>query len=257
MKTLEKEAKNLYDFPVRLSEIKTGDIVIPNKLAVIREDTNKPIGVVSDKYSLIKHSEAIEIFRDALKNNKYEENIELIREGAQLFGTYKLTDMQIEVAKNDNVAMQIILKNSYDGSKSFQLILGAFRVACSNGMVIGREFFSFSQKHISVSNSLLNVKNNVSELISRFQDNLPIMQEMHSKKLSTSSDDLYSNKNISMPKYLLKEARENFESNETQTVWNYYNSLTYAITHKMKKEKPNARFYYLEKAWEKALTLTK
>lgn len=41
--------KTKYDFPVRLAAINSDSILIPNKLAVIREDTNEPIGIVSDK----------------------------------------------------------------------------------------------------------------------------------------------------------------------------------------------------------------
>jgi hypothetical protein len=248
--------KNAYDFPVKLSEIKTDNILIPKKLAVIREDTNEPIGIVSDKYSLIKHSEAIDMFRSALGKNKYEEKIELMKNGAQLFSTYKLFDTEVEVSKRDLVAMQIIIKNSYDGSKSLQFILGAFRLVCSNGMVIGKEFFSFSQKHISAGDLIQkDIKNTVVKMVEQFKGNLPMMQAMDKQKIVGDTTKLFDSKKIEIPNYLTKIASEKFNADGPANVWGYYNSLTYAITHELRKDSPNSRLCYLQKSWQLATAL--
>lgn len=255
--TTTMKTKKSYDFPVSLAEVKTNNIIIPNKLAVIREDTQQPIGLVSNQYSLVKHSDAIDCFRDALKGNEYEEKIELTKNGAQLFGLYTLNSVQIQVDKNDLVALQLIIKNSYDGTKSLQLVLGAFRLVCSNGMIIGKELFNFSQKHFS-SNlpEISNLKDNVSKMVNTFKDTLPLMQKMNKTSLKIN-EDLFNNKKVGIPQYLLKEAKEEYKNKDMNTIWGYYNSLTYAISHKMKKETPNTQFYYLERAWEKSLTLIK
>ena len=44
-----------YDFPVELQSITTepGGLIVPNRLAVVRTDTMKPIGLVSKKYTLL------------------------------------------------------------------------------------------------------------------------------------------------------------------------------------------------------------
>ncbi len=38
---------------------------------------------------------------------------------------------------NDSIANEIILLNSHDGSSSYQMLAGAFRFVCSNGLVCG------------------------------------------------------------------------------------------------------------------------
>jgi len=258
MGTTVKEVKNSYDFPIKLAPIQSDSILIPKKFAVIREDIKQPIGIVSDQYSLVKHSDAIDCFREALKGNKFEEKVEIIKNGAQLFSTYKLTDTQVEVSKGDIVAMQLILKNSYDGSNSLQIILGAFRLVCTNGMVVGSEFFRYSQKHITSGKPAIDVlKQNVTALVNQFKNSLPAMQAMSKAKLTATPEKLFDAKTLEFPKYLANEASLNYKESDKNTVWTYYNALTYAISHKMKKDSPNARFYYLQRAWEKSVAMVK
>ena len=250
-----------YDFPIVLSPIKAGSIIIPNKSAVIREDTNQPIGIVSNKYGLLKHKDVIDSFREALKGKKFDERIDVVKNGAQMLATYSFKNIQYEVTKDDVVGLQFIAKNSYDRTKSFQLILGALRLVCTNGMVMGRQFFSFTQKHIasgiaSIEMSMLQEK--IGILTNKFKDSIPVMQAMSKLKLEEPNEGLFDQKNLfahslMIPNYLLKEAKESFYKDQEKTVWGFYNSLTYAITHKMKKEKPQAQIDYTNRAWDAAI----
>lgn len=43
---------------------------------------------------------------------------------------------------------EIVLVNSYDGSCSFRLMLGIYRLVCSNGLVVGDSFESYRVKHV-------------------------------------------------------------------------------------------------------------
>lgn len=249
---------NTYDFPTQLVEIKANNVIVPGKLAVVREDTNEPIAIVSNKYGLLKHKNVIDCFRDTLKESKYTEKIEVVKNGAQLFATYKLDDTSIEINKGDIVAMQIILKNSYDGSKAFQLMLGAYRLVCTNGMVIGKEFFSYSLKHF-ISNKGIpestELKTNVGVLINNFKTQLPVMQKMDKTRVNKPTDELFDSKKQFIPEYLLNTAKEQFENEHNDSVWTYYNTLTAAITHKSKKDNPGTRFEYLKRAWMSATQL--
>src|SRR3546814_11684663 len=38
---------------------------------------------------------------------------------------------------NDSIANEIILLNSHDGTSSYQMLAGAFRFVCANGLVCG------------------------------------------------------------------------------------------------------------------------
>ncbi len=245
-----------YDFPVRTEPLFAGELAIPNKIAVIREDTNEPLGIVSKHYGLLEHKEVVNSFRNILKGQKVEEKIELQKNGARLFVTYTFPNSEMKIAKEDLVTMRLIAINSYDSSSSFRIMLGAFRLVCSNGMIIGRHFFKYNQRHFvdNIQIDTSELKENLTLLTSKFKNSLPIMQKMFDTKLSQNITNIIENevKNKNLSKYLGEEAKKYYEKNSDYSVWGYYNALTYSITHEMKKDKPTARNYYLQKAWESA-----
>ena len=87
-----------HNFPVELMPIQTKSrIAIPDRRAVVRTDTNTPLGIVSTKYELLKHADVVNGFRKALKGDEYEETIKLARNGAQLYATYSMPTHKVEV----------------------------------------------------------------------------------------------------------------------------------------------------------------
>ena len=245
-----------YDFPITTVPIKANGQEIPKKAAVLRTDTNEPLGIVSNQYGLLTHTDVIDSLRHVLSGQKYEEQIQLTKNGAHLFASYKLTDIQIEPKLNDFVSMRLIGRNSYDGTKSFTMMLGAFRLVCSNGMVIGKELFSFRQRHISsvvsLDQELLDSK--VGDLIGTFKRSLPIMKTM-TKTPANVDESFFDKDKISMPNYLVKEALEIYENDKQKTVWNLYNAFTSVITHNLRKENPKTQIKFAKAAWSMATEL--
>ena len=47
----------------------------------------------------------------------------------------------------DNTIPELVLLNSHDGGSSMQLLWGAYRVVCSNGMIVGRTFEAIRVVH--------------------------------------------------------------------------------------------------------------
>ncbi|HKZ45539.1 MAG TPA: DUF932 domain-containing protein [archaeon] len=255
MKTITTE----YNFPVELQPVMTlnptkGSDIIGGRLAVVRQDNGATLGIVSDKYELLRHGQVIDAFRNALSNVNHEEKIQIANEGSSLFATYKLPGKTIEVRKGDLVSLQFVVKNSYNGTNALQIMLGAFRLVCTNGMTIGRQFFSFSQKHIGSNGgvSIEIIKEKVEFLTDQFSKVLPYMQEMSRHELSNSSEELFNLENEPLPKYLVNVARELYEKDKDYTRWGFYNGLTNAITHSMKHESPAAALNYGKLAWELA-----
>ena len=248
-----------YNFPVKLVPIKANNIIIPKKVAVIREDTSEPIGIVSSLYGLMKHQDIIESFREALKKTKHEEKIAVLKNGAHLIATYKLPDTQVEVKKGDLVSMQFIARNSYDGTKSFSLMLGAFRLVCSNGLIIGKEVFTYSQKHFAGNEMFSDasgiIQGKVSELIEHFNDALPTMKKMTKIELSEESETLFEKDKLQLPKYLIDEAKGIYEKTKEKTLWEFYNSLTFVISHSLKKDSLQSQIDYTKRAWAVASSL--
>lgn len=249
--------KDTYDFPVELKEIKTSDssgIAILGKRAVIRTDLNIPLGVVSDKYAVLEHKNVINGFRQALEGQDFKENISLQRDGAQLYATYTLKDVQAEVKKGDFVGMQFTARNSYDGSTQLRMSLGAIRLVCQNGMTITKNFIEYSQKHIGTDMKLdvMEVQAEIEKLTSQFKRIVPSMTAMADKVMTKPVELLFDKKSVNLPAYLLKEAQDEFNKAGGNTLWDYYNSLTFAVTHKLRKDTPGLEAYYSQAVWKLA-----
>src|ERR1700730_7918498 len=134
-----------YDFPVELHAITTKphDLAIPNRLAVVRMDTLRTIGVVSKRYALLPHANVVGTLRETFKGQEIEERIRVTHNGARMHIEITLSNVTLKIA-GEEIAMRLVVGNSYDGSHKVQIVFGAYRLVCSNGMIIGRKFLSLS-----------------------------------------------------------------------------------------------------------------
>lgn len=248
-----------YDFPVQLFPIQTigavdrGSIKVPKKFAVVRTDTDRPLGVVSDKYDLLPHKTVVDGFRKAVEDQEVSEKISLTKFGARLMMDMTFPDVRVKVAKGDEVAMHLIVKNSYDGSNALRVVLGAYRLVCSNGLVIFQRFMQFSHKHVGTQMEVRveELKNTVGMLTDAFHKTGPVMQEMAATRLQMEPRQFFNAKRIRLPEYLAEIARQEFEKKGI-SVWDAYNAMTFAITHRMRKESPESQLQYGRAAWEVA-----
>lgn len=248
-----------YNFPVELSEVKTNDLIIPKRKAVIRTDTNQVIGFVSDKYGLVKHLEVMNSFKAVIDKEKYEEKIVMSHNGAKLFAIFSFPDKKIQGAEGDEVIMRAVVINSYNGSNSLQIMLGAFRLVCSNGMILGDTMFDYSAKHFQNGIDTSMIMESFSALNEKFVSSQSIVSKMV-KQSVVGDDKLFDKKDkqFYVPKYLLKQAEQKFYNDkEENTVWDYYNSLTSVITHDMKKESIGLQLKLQASAWNRAYELVR
>jgi hypothetical protein len=67
-------------------------------------------------------------------------SIEFYNAFGRMRTAYCFHEIKVDLTEGDPVNPEIHLFNSYDVSWPFTLILGAFRMVCSNGLVIGKKF---------------------------------------------------------------------------------------------------------------------
>lgn len=246
-----------HDFPVELQSIfLTGEKEIPKRKAIVRTDTNQTLGIASSSYALLPHANVVNGFREALTGYKITEQIQVTKNGAHLYYRVGLPEVVVKVSEEDSVSLMLFVKNSYDGSHSLQILFGAFRLVCSNGMVIGRKFVEFNHKHVG-ENMTVKVgalQSQIARYIDLFFETTPVMKKMVDTTAVIEKEVSFSGKVIGIPQYLLDEAHREYDRASDSSVWGYYNSITYAITHKMKKESPALAIKYGKIAWEQALT---
>ena len=244
---------NEYDFPVELQAITTrsSNLAIPNRLAVARTDTLRTIGIVSRRYALLPHAEVVGTLRTAFSGQEIEETIHMTHHGARMHLEITLPEVTLKV-EGDEIAMRLVVANSYDGSRKVQIAFGAYRLVCSNGMTIGRKLLSFNSRHVgNVSLQVAQIRKQTTILTGLFKATAPTMRKMASTPLA-SPKKFFDGTTLRMPTYLTKIASDQFIREEDGTVWDAYNALTFAITHRMKKSNPALAITLGKNAWTAA-----
>lgn len=88
----------------------------------------------------------------------------------------------------DNVIPTLNILNSYQGESSLQLLIGFYRIACSNGMIIGKGVYQKKIRHIQgdkLSLFLDSFESEVAEAINDTQETLHIVSATQDMRVSS------------------------------------------------------------------------
>jgi Domain of unknown function (DUF932) len=250
---LEWRGMSEYDFPVEFRKISTepDGFVIPNRVAVVRTDTMRPIGLVSKKYALLPHADVVDALRQTFKGQEVQEKIRMTHNGARMHVEITLPNITLKV-EGDEIAMRLVVGNSYDASRKVNIAFGAYRVVCSNGMIIGRRLISVSRRHVGeVTIDVQQIRKQITVFTTQFKATAPLMRKMATMTLA-SPKKFFDADTLHIPTYLTKIASEQFKKEEDGTVWDAYNALTFAITHKMRQSNPELAARLGRHAWAAA-----
>ena len=118
----------------------------------IVDDAGNIVSIVGQGYNVVQNADIIPdyeraIYRSQLDTTDMKRDIQQSHGGARTVCTYTFPAHRIEVKENDSMDLKISVLNSYDGSWKFMSLVGAMRLACLNGQVIGDFFSSFYGKH--------------------------------------------------------------------------------------------------------------
>lgn len=122
-----------------------------SKVCLFSHDRSRVFDVVSSKYQVIEHGEAYTRIKEGLEsyfNAPVQASVRSIAGGARIRAEFKLPMPGLSVTKGDVSNLTLVLRNSYDRAWSFSAVLGAFRLVCSNGMMVGEKFGSIKGKHV-------------------------------------------------------------------------------------------------------------
>lgn len=111
--------------------------------------TQKPIGTASDKYSFIPTTTAIDIVQSAGWRPYWAEQTRVNKKSKQGFQRHVIKFTMGETLSDvGDERLDLVLMNSHDTGTAFKLMIGVFRLVCSNGLIVGRQDLGFTHKHI-------------------------------------------------------------------------------------------------------------
>lgn len=131
--------------------------------ALVNADTGKVMSIVSDRYKVIRYADTIVPLVERLGNEGWETidriggkrpSLRIESGGARAYVELVITDPSFEVGvdfgagRREFLLPRIIVRGSYDCSRSHGIFFGDMVKVCSNGLVAFRDIFSTSIKHV-------------------------------------------------------------------------------------------------------------
>jgi hypothetical protein len=108
---------------------------------VVRPDLRIPVGMVSKTYRLIQHEElltaALAFVKTVPKASFENVKVSMTAAGERMMMQIDLGESYRVGPDGSNVGLQLLCRNSVDGSGAVRAHLGWFQFVCSNGMIVG------------------------------------------------------------------------------------------------------------------------
>ena len=220
------EAPVTYDTP-------KGDITTNYKL-IVREDTNKILSCMTNDYKLVTNKTIID-YADPIikKNNGKVKEVRTLNNGAKTIMKWTFPNDTVKIGPNDLINPEIIIRNSYDGTIGVNVMAGAFRLVCSNGMVIGVVLDDYKNKHSVHNMELDKLEEIITDTISKTKY---AVREDFPSLVETNIQEKHIVKFIEMfPLQSNEIVTQMLIAKKPKTFWNLLNIGTNIITHKMNR----------------------
>jgi hypothetical protein len=201
------------------------------------------LSVVTDQYCLVQHDQAIwELFSSLKENVGIKQiDVKVMPNGGKVVAKFT-TDVQVEVKKGDPVVYQALLINSADGTTSLNIQGGAWRLICSNGMVIpDSRVEQIGQRRLH--KGTLSLEDEVSTFIKTMEtsvESIGVWKEYTKKRLSTDEvEGIFEKLEIGprVKEELLElelrgegHSLGNLIQDKKVKAWDMYNAITQRIT---------------------------
>jgi Domain of unknown function (DUF932) len=221
-----------YDFPVKLLPLKTDNGIVVDRKAVYRSDLKKVIAVVGSKYKLIPHKQVLKQIEENLPVVLSTRKVEVCKAGAFLFANYESNKIApVEPRKGDIVKFGIQIINSYNGRLPVAMRLYAVRLVCTNGLTAPKSVSTLSVKHMSGAN-IIEARKEFDKKIVEFVKYSKIWTTWAHTKPSKIKMEEFLKARLS--KGGQEIVRSKFKAQQDDTVWGFYNALTWYGTHVIK-----------------------
>jgi hypothetical protein len=227
------------DFPVTLKPLyySTGEgnaaACVPNRLAVVRGDTDRAISVVSDRYQLVPHQQLLNIVDSAttyLDVGPVPRGIYVDRGGARMRALFKFPSLARPISKDDDVCPCIKIQNTYDTTSRIMVHIGAFRFVCTILAVGGGGIFAGG--FMAVHSGEIPVEK-IAEQLGSYLSNFDSIAETYRRwtKQRFDRDQLDTVIQV-LPKRAGQVIEQGIRRSQVESVYAAYNIATNYATHR-------------------------
>jgi hypothetical protein len=217
-------------------------VKVQDRKAVVNlDDSNAVLGVVSPRYKIIHNTDLVKAVDPVLQDLNLgldKTSIKMTKGGAVTFFTYMSEKVTGEVQKGDIVRFGIQFFNSYDGSTPVGFHIIAERLVCTNGLVVPKSMMEIYMRHTG-SASVGHIRNRVADYLPRTQEAINLWKNWASDKPQENRLESFLEDTPLIGERLTKNLMGQYRSlpEEKKNLWEFYNLITYHLTHTLKVRK--------------------
>ena len=201
---------------------------------IVREDTNQVLSCMTDEYKLVDNRTLFDTAKKIIKplGGKLVEARTF--QNRKTMYKWRFND-EIDLGQKEQHKPEIIINNSYDGSCEVQILAGAFRLVCSNGMIIGTIIDRSSNRHSVWNKSIENIE----EVI---VDAIEATAELLDKGFNEMRRDKPKQKHIKaffklFPTQANEQITQYLMAHTPKTYWDLLNAATWVATHSLDRNR--------------------
>lgn len=130
----------------------------PDRLCIVRnawhdDERELPVAIASPNYALLQHADLLAQVRDALGATRVKLDSEKARfdispHGERVEARFRLAGLSFNPGDGHPLHLQLLLRNSVDGSCAVELSLRWMRQVCSNGMCVLTDMDRLREVHL-------------------------------------------------------------------------------------------------------------
>ena len=201
---------------------------------IMREDTGDVLSCMTDEYKLVTNETVLKHANPIIeKSGGKVKEVRMFANGAKTTLKWHFPNEKVNIGKNEDLTPEIIINNSYNGTSGLNILAGAFRLVCANGMIIGVVSQNYKNKHSVYNIALNDIESVIRETIEKtkliFTDEFPILQE---NKIS----EKHIVKFLKMfPMHANEIVTMALIANKPKTFWDLFNVGTNVLSHNMNR----------------------
>ena len=215
---------------------------------IVNPETEKLISVVGAGYKLEHNDEVFPKFEDAIRLSSLN-TAGMTRDVSTSHGegrtvvSYHFPEHRVSIKDGDEMDLTLTVLNSYDMSWRFRSIMGAFRLLCANGLILGDPLAEYSGKHTASLDTDRAIKD-LGIALEVYLQNADALKDYPEIAVTPIQIDSIFGALAKGSKTMLKMLDETFNNIYKEemgnTLWALYNTLTDWSTHAKVKNEANA-----------------
>jgi hypothetical protein len=133
-------------------------VTYDKRVLLMNDQTHEPLSIVGKNYrNTSSHADQFGYMEDMIINSSLNlegltREISVSHEGGRAYARYRFPEHTVQTGEGDETVMELVGRNSFDGSWPSIFELGAWRMICTNLQVIGTVTAVAKRRHTKHSN---------------------------------------------------------------------------------------------------------